>query len=68
MKNKDAPDEPCEWNPKENRDAMINDEFHAFSAVSVGKFPTNWHLCEACANLPRFKKYHRRVPLKEVQP
>ena len=63
MKNKQATNEPCEWNPDANREAMTDDEWHADAALSVGRNP-NWHLCEGCAALPRFNKFKRRIPLK----
>jgi hypothetical protein len=35
------------------------------ATLSVGSGKNNWHLCESCAAMPEFRRYRRRVPLKE---
>jgi len=52
-------DDPCEWNPDANRPAY-DDEVHAPADVIVGR-AGRWRLCEACAALPEFRRYKRRV-------
>jgi hypothetical protein len=49
----------CEWNPKTNQPATLEDEFHDMAALVVGAFE-NWHLCTSCAALPRFKRFSKR--------
>ncbi len=57
--------EMCEWWPEKDRPATgAGDEgCRNESTVSVGK-ATNWHLCDSCAALPRFKRLTARVPLR----
>lgn len=63
----------CEWDPARNQPAeatMRRGKFASYrgcdevATLSVGTGAGNWHLCESCAALPRFKRYRRRVPLK----
>jgi hypothetical protein len=54
----------CEWNPREDRLAHSDDPPHAEAVLSVGGDPDNFHLCEGCAQLPRFARKRRRVRLK----
>lgn len=62
--------ERCEWNPEANSPAEaehwrrigVRSPGCANPAVwSVGAGTNNWHLCESCAALPRFKRYRSRV-------
>jgi hypothetical protein len=55
----------CEWNPTSNREANTRDALHGPATVLVGK-NGEWRLCEACAKLPRFDTYKRRMALTEV--
>lgn len=60
-----APDrELCEWWPDGDGPATGRDgEYCPNEAVwSVGR-AENWHLCESCAALPRFKPLRRRIHL-----
>src|SRR5690606_7511979 len=50
----------CEWNPEKNVPAMIDDEFHAVAELSLGS-NGQWHVCRHCAQLPRFKRFRRRI-------
>lgn len=56
------PVDPCEWNPSEGR-AAYDDETHANADLVVGA-NGQWRLCRACAALPRFARFRRRVPVK----
>jgi hypothetical protein len=47
----------CEWNPKENRTAY-EDEVHAQATWVVGS-NGKYHLCDECANLPKFVRYKK---------
>lgn len=56
----------CEWNPTDDRPAVVGDEHTETvpAVVSVGASrENNWHLCDACAGLPRFERLRRRVRL-----
>jgi hypothetical protein len=59
----------CEWNPAANKPATeiignpkSRDGCSREASLSVGG-KKNWHLCEHCAMLPRFKRLRKRVPL-----
>lgn len=54
--------ENCEWNPVEDRAATNEDKPHGPATWSVGNMH-NWHLCDTCAALPRFRRMTRRRPL-----
>jgi len=53
----------CEWDPSRDRKARLREDVHADAVWSVGA-RGQWHLCEACAALPRFSRYRVRVRLK----
>lgn len=53
----------CEWHPAESRPATVDDPSHGEATVSVGA-NGQWHLCAACAALPRFARYRVRKALK----
>jgi hypothetical protein len=53
---------PCEWDPVRGLPATDEEPAHAEATVSVGADGT-WHLCDACAALPRFKGYRSRRPI-----
>jgi hypothetical protein len=61
--------ELCEWNPLKNCPATSRPDGSDRAGctreaiVSVGIKP-NWHLCSQCADLPAFRKFRRRIPLK----
>lgn len=53
----------CEWDRDANEPALVGEKGCANEAVyRVG----DYHLCEACADLPRFKRY-KKNPLKRPQ-
>lgn len=49
----------CEWNPETNAPAYIFDKHHAAALFCVGARGESWHLCQKCADLPRFKRKKR---------
>ena len=53
----------CEWDPANNRPAGGDDQCPNTATLGVGTGRNNWHLCESCAVLPRFKRLRRRDPL-----
>ncbi len=55
--------EACEWNPAADRAAKSDEEPHAEAVLCVGHNGA-WHLCRACAELPRFKRFRSRHKLK----
>lgn len=59
--------DPCDWNPTEQRLARSDDAHHGWAVWSVGGRNT-WHLCEACAALPKFKRFTRRVWIGPLPP
>lgn len=52
----------CEWDPGEGRAARRDDAHYLATeaVVSVGNGAGNFHVCLACASLPRFAKFKRR--------
>jgi hypothetical protein len=59
--------ELCEWNPTKNEPATGFDGCENEAVIRAGtSVPNNWHLCEACAALPRFKRLKKR-PLCPTQ-
>jgi hypothetical protein len=52
----------CEWNPTADREAFEGDPPHGEATVMVGA-DGKYHLCDACARLPRFARYRVRRPL-----
>ena len=51
---------PCEWDPDHDGPALIIvSRFHGDALWSVGACG-QWHLCDACAQLPRFRRYRVR--------
>lgn len=57
--------DPCEWHPAADRPAIIGDAPHADATVSLGD--GDWHLCAACAALPRFARFTMRRPLRRPE-
>lgn len=53
----------CEWNPDENRLAIVGDAHNTPVAWHLTKGKENIQLCAACASLPKFAKFKKRVPL-----
>lgn len=53
---------PCEWNPNKNAPAAGDDGCRNDATVCVGA-DGQWHLCDECAELPRFARYRVRTPL-----
>lgn len=56
--------ERCEWNPIANAPADVVDGCENVAVLSVGAGENNLHLCQRCADLPRFARLRRRVPLR----
>lgn len=54
---------PCEWNPAEDRQAQDGDLWHADATVSLGGRSRNIHVCQACSELPEFKRLKLRVAI-----
>jgi len=58
----------CEWNPVLDEPAMVRNGEHVGcqndATISVG-YEDNWHLCESCAALPRFRRKTRRIALAD---
>lgn len=59
--------ELCEWNPRRDCAALVGDGCQNEATLSVGRGKDNWHLCESCANLPRFARKKHRVPLRREE-
>ena len=58
-------DAGCEWDPERDDYAAGDDHaWHGLATWSVGSGRHNLHLCDACAALPRFKRFRTRVPLR----
>lgn len=55
--------DPCEYNPDEAR-AAYGCEVHAAAELIVGA-NGKWRLCAACAALPAFKRFRRRIPIRK---
>ena len=63
----------CEWDPKHNRAARVLGR-HRSDDVIVEGCPNEaticvgangqWHLCESCAELPEFRRFRIRKPLR----
>ena len=51
---------PCEWNWEAGRPAYYNDPWHACATWIVGA-DGQWRLCDACAKLPRFRRFRVRI-------
>lgn len=62
--------EGCEWDPARNSPAVVHRSTgEAFGCPndavwSVGQ-KNNWHLCDHCAGLPRFKRMTYRKLLRK---
>jgi hypothetical protein len=59
--------ELCEWDPERSMPACeVGGKYYSGckneANQSVGR-AENWHLCDSCAALPRFKKFRYRVRL-----
>lgn len=53
--------DPCDWDPEHDDLAYSDGAGCPNEAVwSVGS-KTNYHLCDSCARLPRFKAFRKRV-------
>lgn len=69
--------ELCDWDPtygvpaeqELNLDGSVKAHHGCtnVATVSVGG-RQNWHLCESCAALPRFRRFTKRVPLRSAEP
>lgn len=61
--------ELCEWWPVGDRSATgrPGERCPNPATLSVGT-KNNWHVCDSCAALPRFKRLRRRVPLRRNIP
>jgi hypothetical protein len=58
--------ERCEWWPAEDQPAtgVPGEACPNLATLSVGA-GNNWHLCDSCAALPRFRRLRRRISLRE---
>jgi hypothetical protein len=55
--------EHCDWDPERDARAVVDGPGCKREAtVSLGNNP-NWHLCEECSRLPRFKRFRKRTPI-----
>lgn len=55
----------CEWDPIANQLLGEDEPSHAEATWSVGSSTDkNWHLCDACAARPRFKRFTARTRLR----
>ena len=52
----------CEWDPERNRPSYRGEDSHAVAVLVVGG-KGQWHLCESCADLPKFRRF-KRQPLR----
>ena len=65
--------ELCEWNPEKNTDAVSLADGTGYegcgkeATVSVGSGMNNYHLCDSCAELPRFNRFKKRSTLKKSE-
>lgn len=53
--------EACEWDPARDAPAVLDGTWHAWAVWSCGTGPRNIHLCQDCADLPRFRRLKRRA-------
>ncbi len=53
----------CEWNPKKQRGAYMDEQPHAKATMTVGSSRSNWFVCDECAKLPVFKRFRTRAYL-----
>lgn len=53
-------DDPCEWAPSSNREAIGGDLAHGSAEVLLGSQQRQWRLCRSCAALARFNRYRSR--------
>jgi len=57
----------CEWDPANDRHALIlGDKYEgcANQATTCVGADGQWHLCDDCAALSRFKRFRTRKPLR----
>ena len=54
--------DPCEWDPVK-KDWVYEDEVHAEAEWIIGA-KRGYRLCSACASLPEFKRYRKRIKIK----
>lgn len=59
--NAEETNDPCEYNPRENRAANTG-EFHAQAEWVVGT-SGEWRLCDSCSKLKRFSRYRKRIKI-----
>lgn len=50
----------CEWNPETNQ-AAEDWEVHGEARWVVGTGKNNWHLCDKCKELPKFKRFKKKL-------
>lgn len=56
----------CGWNPQESRRAEAGDDHNRDVPATwkLGSSRDPWRLCAACAGLPNFKRYRKRLPIQ----
>lgn len=58
----------CEWDPDTNSPALGDKVGHGIATLVVGTGKNDFHLCAACAALPRFKRMKKRpLPLGVIR-
>jgi hypothetical protein len=58
----DTIEDPCEYNPREQRPRFMHETPHARAEIIAYDSTFGcWRLCRACANLGRFSHCRRRV-------
>lgn len=50
----------CEWDPDLKKPARAESGCKRSAVFGVGTGRNNFHLCESCAALPRFKRFKKR--------
>lgn len=61
--------EPCEWNPKHRMESVEppgDGDCPNEATICLGRYG-EWHVCEACAALPEFKRFKVRRRLIRAQ-
>lgn len=56
----------CEWNPLYSHPSYggaVQGDCHRYATIRAGAGKNNFHVCEICAVLPRFKRL-KKTPLR----
>jgi hypothetical protein len=59
--------ETCEWNPATNGPANLRETGNCTNQATVS-VSSNFHLCERCAALPKFKRFKKWCLVAREEP